>query len=133
MLFTLTETVQWLGVTVFELWVHTVSLLVFSILLTLKLQGAWAGSWWLVFAPLFTGDGLSAYFMAIVAIRLYLYQGLRAAAVRLFWSSVLLALVFVFKILLCKRLEGEADIPCSITMSPLFAMLQVLFIRACQV
>ncbi|XP_038044720.1 transmembrane protein 203-like [Patiria miniata] len=133
MLFTLSETVQWLGMTVFELWVHTVSLLLFTVFLTLKLQDVWPVTWWTIFAPLFTCDSLNGYFVSIVVIRLYLYQGFRVAALRLFWSGLLLALIFVFKMLLCKRLEGEADIPCSIIMSPLFVLFQVLMIRACQV
>lgn len=133
MFFSLKETVQWLGMTAFEMWVHLVTLLIFSVFLTVKVETGWPVSWWTVFIPLFTSDGLTAYFSVIVCIRLYLERGFRIAGMRIVWSGLILALLFVFKMLLCKKLEGEADVSHLLVLLPLFFLLSLLMIRACQV
>ena len=63
MLFSLRELVQWLGFATFEIFVHLLALLVFSVLLALRVDGLTPGlSWWNVFVPFFAADGLSTYF-----------------------------------------------------------------------
>ncbi|XP_071481555.1 transmembrane protein 203-like [Diadema setosum] len=133
MLFTLNEARLWLGMTVFEMWVHAVSLLIFSVLLPLKVEAIITASWWVVFLPLFAATGLNAYFSIIVFIRLYVDDLYRLGIMRILWSGLILALIFVFELLLCKRLENETEVSASLVMSPLFVMIHVLFIRACQV
>nr|XP_009942994.1 PREDICTED: transmembrane protein 203 [Opisthocomus hoazin] len=72
MLFSLRELVQWLGFATFEIFLHGLALLAFSVLLVLKVDGeASALSWWVVFVPFFAADGLSTYFTAIVSVRLF--------------------------------------------------------------
>ena len=100
MFFQLRELEQWLGLNVVEIWVNLVSLTVFSVLLTLKLdevvlhietpteinslkslllllavktpeQILYDLTWWQVFSPLFISDALNCYFCTIAWIRMY--------------------------------------------------------------
>ena len=89
MLFRQKELLRWLGVSVFEIWIWLVSLTVFSVLLTLKLENYLLPpnlSWFVVFSPLFICDGLNAYFCIIVFIRQYLDREFRNALLRALWS-----------------------------------------------
>lgn len=133
MFFTLQELVRWLRMTAFELWLHVVAVLVFSVLAVLKHEGALAASWWIVFVPLFTCDGLSAYFCVIVLIRQYMEHDLKVASVRFLTSGLSLVLLFLFKLLLCQRLSAVRDISVSEVMGPLFVLLQIVMVRACRV
>jgi hypothetical protein len=72
------EILRWLGLTVFEIVVAVVCFTVFTILLTLKLEGVVdVPSFWIVFAPLFVSDALNAYFCVIIFIRMYIDVSLR--------------------------------------------------------
>ena len=68
------------------------SLGVFSVLLVLKVEGVFpdSTSWFLVFAPLFSSDGINAYFCIIVFIRQYLYQEFSNAPLRTLWSLLVI-------------------------------------------
>lgn len=135
MLFSLKEIVSWLGLTIFEVWVVLASCWVFSILLALYAEGTIVDncSWWIVFAPLFAGDGLNAYFCVIIFIRMYMDGVYKAALLRASWSSAFLVLLFVFKYLLCRKLSGQSSLEYSEVMSPLFILLQLVAVRACQI
>ncbi|MEQ2268720.1 hypothetical protein XENORESO_012464 [Xenotaenia resolanae] len=135
MLFSLKELVQWLGFATFELFLHLLALLVFSMLVALKVD-LFQVSWWLVFIPLFTADGLSTYFTAIVSIRLYQENEKRLAVLRLLWVLTVLSLKLVCEVLLCQKLaeqEQARDLWFGLIVSPLFILLQLLMIRACRV
>ncbi|XP_078082811.1 transmembrane protein 203 [Mustelus asterias] len=135
MLFSLRELVQWLGFATFEMLLHLVAFLVFSVLLAIKVDN-FAGwlDWWYVFIPLFTADGLSTYFTMIVSIRLFQDGEKRLAVMRLFWILTVLSLKFVFEMLLCQKLEGRSSqLWYGLIMSPVFILLQLLMIRACRV
>ncbi|XP_047228885.1 transmembrane protein 203 [Girardinichthys multiradiatus] len=135
MLFSLKELVQWLGFATFELFLHLLALLVFSMLVALKVD-LFQVSWWLVFIPLFTADGLSTYFTAIVSIRLYQENEKRLAVLRLLWVLTVLSLKLVCEVLLCQKLAGQEqarDLWYGLIVSPLFILLQLLMIRACRV
>lgn len=132
MIFTLKEVIKWLGLSIFELWLHIVTIFVFSVLVAVKLEGG-TMSWWTVFIPLFACDGCVAYFSAIVFIRLYLAGDRRLAATRTLWSACVVALLLTYKILLCQRLEGIRDIDYAVIHVPLFILLKMLAVRACQV
>jgi hypothetical protein len=101
MLFRQLELLRWLGVSVFEIWIWLVSLLVFSVLLTLKVEDVLSSSsWFLVFAPLFISDGINAYFCIIVFIRQYLYQEFKnAPPLRALWSLLVIGMCFESSIL----------------------------------
>lgn len=132
MLFRQRELLRWLGVSVFEIWIWLVSLLVFSVLLTLKVEGVLSASWFLVFAPLFISDGINAYFCVIVFIRQYLYQEFKNAPLRALWSLLVIGLLFGFKFLLCQKLSENIKLDYSEVLSPVFILLQLIMIRACQ-
>ena len=132
MLFTLQELNQWLGITVYEIAVWLSSIIVFSILLTLKLDVDVEMSWWLVFTPLFVGDALNGYFIIIVCIRMYVTRKMRPALLRTGWSLVQLFLIFLFQFLLCWKLTDPHMFDYSEVMSPLFILSQFIMIRGCQ-
>ena len=132
MLFTLKEIVKWLGLSAFEIWLHLVTLFIFSILVVLKHENVLTASWWAVFSPLFACDGLNTYFCTIVTIRLYKEKDYRVAGVRLLSSSMFLINMFIFKFLLCQKLNGDKPFSYSEIFVPIYVTLQLLMIRACQ-
>jgi len=135
MLFRQKELLRWLGVSVFEIWIWLVSLTVFSVLLVLKIEGYLLPSdttWFLVFSPLFICDGLNSYFCIIVFIRQYLESQFKNALLRALWSLFVIGLLFVFKFLLCNKLDDISKLDFSEVMSPVFILLQLVMIRACQ-
>ena len=134
MFFSLEEMVKWLGMTSFELWMHLVSVTVFSVLSILKFESVLYATWWAVFRPLFVCDALCAYFCIIVFIRTYKERGdLRAGIMRLFPSLLYVTLLFVFKVLFCQKLSKAKNISHSEVMAPLFILLQIILVRACHV
>ncbi|NP_001085810.1 transmembrane protein 203 isoform X1 [Xenopus laevis] len=135
MLFSLLELVQWLGFAQLEIFLHISALLVFTVLLALKADGfAPSMSWWNVFIPFFTADGLSTYFTTIVTVRLFQDGEKRQAVLRLFWILTILSLKFIFEMLLCQKLvEQSRELWYGLIMSPIFILLQLLMIRACRV
>lgn len=135
MFFSLEELVQWLGVTVFELWINLSSISAFMVLLTLRCEGILDGSdkgWWIVFSPLFVADAMNAYFCVIVLIRMYLEALYKVAFFRALWSFCFLTAIFSFELLLCKKLSGETSFEYSEVLSPIFILLQLMAVRACQ-
>ena len=72
--------------------IWNISLGVFSVLLVLKVESVFpdSTSWFLVFAPLFSSDGINAYFCIIVFIRQYLYQEFSNAPLRTLWSLLVI-------------------------------------------
>ena len=131
--FTLKELVDWLGLTVFEIFLHSLGLLVFTLLLVLRLEGVLHATYWQVFSPLFICDGLGAYFCVIVFVRQCRDKEYRLAAMRLLSSLSLLVCSFMCKFLLCQRLAGGEEWSYGEVFAPVFVALQVLMIRACQV
>lgn len=107
MFFTLNEIVQWIGLTVFEIWINLITITIFSVLLALKIDGVVYSAWWTVFAPLFVSDAMNAYFCCIVCIRMNLESSYKASLYRASWSAIFLGLTFVFKFLLCRKLQGD--------------------------
>jgi len=140
MFFQLKELLRWLGLTVFEIWVGLLSFTVFTVLLTLKVEKVFDSlTWWQVFSPLFISDALNSYFCVIVFIRMYLEGAYKSALIRALWSQFMIALLFVFKYLLSQRLiedennlESNSKLEFSEVMSPIFILLQLVMIRACQ-
>lgn len=137
MFFSLDELVHWLGLTVFEIWINLMSIGVFTVLLSLHLEGFIlqdkpTSAWWIVFSPLFAADALNAYFCTIVLIRMYLEGMYKVAFFRAMWSLCFLSLLFVFEFLLCKKLSGLSNLEYSEILSPVFILLQIMAVRACQ-
>lgn len=137
--FKLVDVVKWIGITQFEMLVNLLAFLVFSIILTVKattgaLQaGPISTSEWLVmFSPLFCGDFFNAYFCVIVGIRMYLANKHRQAMHRLSWSIHFLLLTAGFKYLVCMKLSGQSGLEYSEVFSPIFVLLQLIAVKACQ-
>lgn len=132
MLFTLRELVKWLGVTVFEIAVNLIAVTVFAVLAVLNYENLISVSWWTVFIPLFVCDGLNSYFCAIIFIRMYLDGIYKNAALRALWSFSVLVLLFVFKLLVCQKIQHQNTLAYSEVMSPIFILLVLVMIRTCQ-
>lgn len=134
MFLTLKELVRWFGMTGFEIWVHLVSIFIFSILVVLKQESLVDMTWWSTFIPLFVADGLNAYFCIIVFIRHDQdYGTFRPVAMRLIWSVLCFSLIFVFKFLMCQKLSDRtSELSHTEVTTPLFPLLVMLSIRSCQ-
>lgn len=132
MFFSIEEIIKWLGMTIFEIWLHIVTFFIFSIIAVLKQEGVLHTSWWNIFIPLFVCDGLNAYFCWIVFIRMYKDQRYRVGGLRLLSSLVLLVCIFIFKILLCQKLTNNMNFSYSEVFAPVFVALQIVMVRACQ-
>ena len=132
MFFSLKELVRWFGVTVFEIWMNLAALLIFSILAVLKHEEMITSSWWLVFVPLFTCDGLNAYFCIIVFIRMYKEKDYRSAGLRLLSSLLCLVCFFICKFLFCQKLNNEEVYSHSEVFAPAFIPFVAMMIKACQ-
>lgn len=128
MLFKLEEILKWIGITAFEVWLHLVSVFVFSFLAVFKYEGLIHCTWYDAFIPLFICDGLCAYFVIIVYIRMYRD---RSSVIRLLSSLLSVVLLFVFKVLLCQKLSKEKIITYSEVMVPLFALVVIVMFRSC--
>ncbi|GAB0091430.1 Ribonuclease P [Sergentomyia squamirostris] len=136
-MFKLSELVSWLGLKEFEIFTNLLALLVFTILLSLRVSSYFSAEyldWFVIFSPLFCGDACNAYFCLIVCIRMYLEsdQIKRRAFHRLLWSTNYIVLTVVFKYLLCLKLSGQIGLEFSEVFSPIFILLQLIAVRACQ-
>lgn len=101
-------------------------------MVVLKLDRAFDVSWWTVFVSLFICDGLNAYFCVIVFIRQYIEGVYKAGAFRAVWSFLQLLLMFLFKLLLCLKAEGQkSSLVYSEVFAPLFILLMLVMVRAC--
>lgn len=132
-MFNLYEISHWLGLSCFEIFTHMVALLVFTILLTLKLEKYLpdaALDWFGIFSPLFLADLCNGYFTIIVVIRSYDLMK-RQSINRFMWSVNFLVLMIVFKYLLCLKLSGQSGLEFSEVFSPVFILLQLIAVRAC--
>lgn len=135
-MFKLSELVRWLGISEFEIFTNLVTLLIFSIILSLRIAGHLteeSADWFVVFSPLFCGDVCNSYFSIIVGIRMYLNNdNKRKSLQRLLWSVKVLVLTGVFKYLLCLKLSSAQNLEYSEVFAPIFVLLQLIAVRACQ-
>ncbi|KAK7576513.1 hypothetical protein V9T40_012799 [Parthenolecanium corni] len=140
MLFTIEELSPWLGVTRFELLVQTIGLLLFSIILTMRLEAydppiisslSQKDIWW-IFSPLFAANVINAYFCVIVFIRTFLERTFKVAVIRAMWSASVIGVLMLFEYMLCQRLIGGSNHDSSEVLSPILLLLQLLAVRACQ-
>ncbi|XP_037093411.1 LOW QUALITY PROTEIN: transmembrane protein 203-like [Pollicipes pollicipes] len=132
MILSVKELTQWLGLTPFEIWLHLAAALVFCVLVVLRDLFPDTITWWHAMAPLFVCDALSAYFCVIMLIRTYIDGWYKPAAMRALWSFFVLALMFTFKYLLVRKLTDNIGFEYSEVMAPLFVILNMVMVRACQ-
>lgn len=135
-MFKLVELVRWLGLSEFELFTNLLSILIFTIILALRISGHFTENmidWYGVLSPLFCGDICNAYFCVIVGIRMYFNNdNKRKSLNRLLWSTQFLVLTSVFKYLLCVKLSGAQNLDYNEVFAPIFVLLQLIAVRACQ-
>nr|CAB3267067.1 transmembrane protein 203-like [Phallusia mammillata] len=133
MLYDNRELLKLVGFSVFELWMQTLAVIIFTIFLTLKVEEAIDWSWWSIFIPLFTADGCSLYFSTIVFIRAIAAGDKTNAYRRALWVASCLALLFLFKMLLCQGLErNPSSAQASLILAPVFTIWALVLIRACR-
>ncbi|XP_037942676.1 transmembrane protein 203 [Teleopsis dalmanni] len=134
-MFKLIELVCWLGITEFEMLLNLCGALAFTIMLALKTAyfEKLDYDWFIVFRPLFCVDICNGYFCIIVGIRMYIDSDNKRKAIhRLMWSTYFLILASIFKYLLCLKLSSQTGLEYSEVFSPLFVLLQLVAVRACQ-
>ncbi|KAJ6637495.1 Transmembrane protein [Pseudolycoriella hygida] len=133
-MFKLSELVKWLGLSEFEIFTNLLTLWIFTMLLSIRLGGYLPDlDWFGIFSPLFCSDLSNGYFCVIVGIRMFLNNDNRRKSFnRFFWSLKFLILTVVFKYLLCRKLSGEQNLDYFEVFAPLFVLLQLIAVRACQ-
>lgn len=132
MFFQLKEILRWLGLTVWEIFVFLLAFLLFTVLLTLKVEFSWSLNYWIVFSPLFVCDAFNAYFCVIVLIRMYIEASYKSALLRALWSLFLILMLFIFKYMLCVKLTSPGTYEYSEVFTPVFILLHLVMVKACQ-
>jgi ribonuclease P/MRP protein subunit RPP20 len=155
--FKMIEISRWLGITPFEILINLISFFIFSIFLTLTIDGqtdffmiqqyhngtdhdvyrsdGFQSSkppidWFRLFSVLFCADVCNSYFCAIVILRMYL-QNLQSMH-KLFWTVNFILLTGLFKYLIALKLTGTS-LEWTEVCSPIFVLLQLFALRACQI
>ena len=128
----LSDFTRWLGFSVFELWMHTIGLLFFTVILTIKVEFATTAlSWWGVFSPLFAACALQAYFNLIVLVRHSVEEtSIRNSFRRALVSCISITVISTFEVILCSSLEGLGR-GSSVVLVPVFLLMAMLLVRAC--
>jgi len=155
--FKLVEISRWLGITPFEILINLVSLFIFSVLLSLTVDGHLSLfviqqnqsnvtehdvyrsdglqkptiDWFRLFSVLFCADIVCAYFCFIVVLRMYLAA--MHSSQKLFWTLNFILLTGLFKYLIALKLSGTQSLEWTEVCSPLFVLLQLFALRACQI
>lgn len=144
-----------LGIAPFEILINLVTFFIFSIFLTLTIDGNIdffviqqhhngtehevyratesqkpAIDWFRLFSVLFCADIMNAYFCSIVILRMYL-QNMQSLH-KLFWSLNFILLTGLFKYLIALKLTGTS-LEWTEVCSPIFVLLQLFALRACQI
>ncbi|KIH67886.1 hypothetical protein ANCDUO_01784 [Ancylostoma duodenale] len=155
MLPSLSELIYWTGLTVFELWLHATSLFVFLIVLPLKIHQVYVMSYWLVFSPLFIASSFNSYFVFIIFVRsVFEYKDFKGPALnatikvryhicchfsnhftfRFGFNMMRLALIALFEVLLCYKIEGDFEhgqVAVRSSYGIVFTPVWILFLALC--
>lgn len=136
MFYTWNELSIWLSITPFEICLFLFTSIIYSILVTVKLENTffladkYLQSWWTVHYPLFIFDAISAYYCTIIFIRQYQSGKHRAAFIRAFFTFKRIFLLFTLNILLCYKLDHQVNINFSEVFLPLFYLLIILICQS---
>uniref|UniRef100_F6XY64 Transmembrane protein 203-like n=1 Tax=Ciona intestinalis TaxID=7719 RepID=F6XY64_CIOIN len=133
MIYTNDYVVKLVGFSIFELWIHTSCLVLFTLLLTLKIDGGLPLTWGHTFIPLFLADGLHLYFSLIVCIRTVASGKRKEAYKRVVWAVMCLSLLFLCKMLTYQLLENGVNFKKVTVLAPIFAVWVMLLVRACHI
>lgn len=147
------EISKWLSITPFEILIHLISILTFSILLTITIDGNFQFmmiqssnnstdihhdqstkqqiDWFKLFSVLFCADILNTYFCFIMILRMYINH--QTAIHKIFWSLNFILLTGLFKYLIALKLnETTKNLEWMEVSSPIFVLLQLFALKACQ-
>jgi len=129
----LRELCRWINFTPIEIFLILTASLLFSFLAALKLDDVIDLTWWKLFSVFFVTDALMCYFSIIVFIRQYFLGQYKVAAVRASWSFAQLLCMFLFKQLLCSKLDSQKQLSYSEVFTPMYGLLMILMFRACHI
>ncbi|KAL3994487.1 putative integral membrane protein [Acanthocheilonema viteae] len=106
----ISECIQWTGITIFEIWLHAVGLLIFSVLIVMKTEVYSSLTYWHVFTPLFIVTALNLYFLFIVLVRAVVEEKqCKNPILRHAFSWLRLVMVGIFEALLCYKVNGDLE------------------------
>ncbi|CAI2349937.1 unnamed protein product [Caenorhabditis sp. 36 PRJEB53466] len=109
-LLTLREMTSWFDVTLFELWIHFLTLIISSVLLCLKLHGCIAFSYMLVAMPLFLGLIFVYYFVFIIYLRSCVeFKDYRGPSVRFGLNVFRLTCITCFIYFIVEKVSGDLE------------------------
>ncbi len=112
MLLSLRELVVWTGLGPFEVSIHSFSLAVFTLLVTLRAEGVFSPPWHILFSPLYVALGLTAYYDAILYIRMFSFawkKSRRPILYMLLTSVIGLGLLLATEYNIAEFLDGRAE------------------------
>ncbi|KAK6747363.1 hypothetical protein RB195_000518 [Necator americanus] len=135
MLPSLSELIYWTGLTLFELWLHATSLFVFLVILPLKIHHIYVMSYWMVFSPLFIASTFNSYFVFIIFVRsVFEYKDFKGPALKFGFNMMRLALIALFEVLLCYKIEGDFEhgqVAVRSSYGVVFTPIWILFLALC--
>ncbi|VDK87851.1 unnamed protein product [Litomosoides sigmodontis] len=106
----ITECIRWTGITIFEIWLHAVGLLIFSILVVMKIEAYSSLTYWHVFTPLFVVTALNLYFLFIVLVRAVVEEKqCKDPILKHAFSWLRLVMIGLFEALLCYKVNGDLE------------------------
>ncbi|VDO36812.1 unnamed protein product [Brugia timori] len=104
------ECIRWTGITIFEIWLHAVGLLTFSVLIVMKIEIYSSLTYWHVFTPLFIATALNLYFLFIVLIRAIVEEKqCKDPILKHAFSWLRLVMIGIFEALLCYKVNGDLE------------------------
>ena len=125
---------KWLGLTVFEMLLHVLSVFIFTILLTLKIDEVFDLDWFTVFAPLFICDVTNLYFRLIAYFRLFMeVPRENVFFIRICKTQGIAFAWFIFKLFLFIKLSSS-DVSFSwiVVFAPLHVLMTGLVFCSCE-
>uniref|UniRef100_F1L240 Transmembrane protein 203 n=1 Tax=Ascaris suum TaxID=6253 RepID=F1L240_ASCSU len=134
------EVIRWTNITIFELWLHCVGTLIFSVLLTVKLELYSGISYWYVFTPLFVASAFNCYFLFIVFVRTIIDEkDCKAPFLKYAFSWLRLVMLGVFEALLCYKINGDLEdgqvavqSSYGVIFLPIWVLMAALCFQACR-
>ncbi|VDN04585.1 unnamed protein product [Thelazia callipaeda] len=104
------ECIRWTGVTIFELWLHTIGLFIFSVLIVIKIELNSSLTYWHVFTPLFIASALNLYFLFIVLVRAVVEEKqCKDPIIKHAFSWLRIIMIGIFEALLCYKINGDLE------------------------
>ena len=124
---------RWLVMTEFELFMNFIGIVLFTILLSIKMDSVNSDlDWFKVFLPLFVVDLLQANFCSILFIRQMLSSQKKMAICRLVMSGFLLFARFMFKFLIYQLVSKSSYLfKFQLAAIPIYFHLVILMFKTC--